>query len=497
MGIKRNPNKRFCSVLLFRNLTRYDKSITHRLRRGFDEKTKPILAALDPLRIQILQLFSDTALNRNCKDATLVCKKGERGATGPAGPRGYKGEKGDRGPRGQSLAQPTIVSKYRNEVTARESTNLTLKCEASGYPTPTIQWVIDRKKLDSRYKFPKRGVLFVTKVKRSDDGTINCIAENILGKDTIFIRLVVHTKPKVILKSRTLIATKGIPFKAVCNARGKPYPTLKWKRGLGGYGKGLAQSHLSKDRKSFFLRIAKPSTSDSGWYVCEAKNYVGRSVRSLYVKFIEAKDCSGYKGNKKSGIYVVNPEGKKPFRVYCDMKTSRGGWTVIQRRADGSVDFYRKWNDYKLGFGNLKIEFWLGNDKIHRLTKRKNMMIRFDLEDFNGKKVYAEYKLFYIDGEKDNYRLHVKSYSGTAGDSFTGHNGMQFTTKDRDHDIWTGNCATAYSGAWLYRACHASNLNGRYLKGPHKSSAIGVNWYHFKGHRYSLKKTEMKIRPLA
>ena len=477
---------------------KYDKSITHRVRRGIEEKNKPILAVLNALRAQILHLLNDNVITKNsCRNATLVCKKGDKGARGPRGPRGYKGEKGDRGPRGKSLAQPKIARKYRNEVTARESTNLTLKCEASGYPTPTIQWVIDRKKLDSRYTFPKRGVLFIIKVRRSDDGTIKCIAENTLGKDTISIKLVVHTKPKVILKSRTLIATKGTPFKAVCIARGNPYPTLKWKRGLGGYGKGIAQSHLSKDRKSLILRIAKPSASYSGWYTCEAKNYVGRSVRSLFLKVIQAKDCSSYKHNKKSGIYVVNPDGKKPFRVYCDMKTGKGGWTVIQRRADGSVDFYRMWNDYKLGFGNLKNEFWLGNDKIHRLTKRKNMMIRFDLEDFSGKKVYAEYKLFYIDGEKDNYRLHVKSYSGTAGDSFTAHNGMQFTTWDRDHDKWIHNCATAYSGAWWYTACHASNLNGRYFKGSHKSYANGVNWYHFRGLYYSLKKTEMKIRPLV
>ena len=502
------------------------KNIQQRVKRGIEEKSKPVFAALDALRTQVLRLLNHAVVNKgSCMNATLVCKKGERGERGPVGPRGLKGEtgakgdrgftgqngqrgmdgargqkgqKGDRGSPGKSLEQPKIARKYRNEVTARESTTLTLKCETSGYPTPTIQWVIDRKKLDSRYTFPRRGVLFITKVQRSDDGTIKCIAENILGKDTISIQLVVHTKPKVILTSRTLIATKGIPFKAVCSASGNPYPTLKWKRGLGGYGKGIAQSHLSKNRKSLILRIAKPSASNSGWYGCEAKNYIGRSLRSFYLKVIEARDCSGYKHNKKSGIYVINPDGKKPFRVYCDMTTGKGGWTVIQRRADGSVDFYRKWNDYKLGFGNLKNEFWLGNDKIHRLTKGRNMMIRFDLEDFSGKKVYAEYKLFYIDGEKDNYRLHVGSYSGTAGDSLTHHNGMQFSTKDRDHDVWSsGSCAITYSGAWWYKACHYSNLNGRYLKGSHKSFANGVNWYHFKGYHYSLKKTEMKIRPLV
>ena len=501
-----------------------DKSIQQRVKRGLEEKSKPVFAALDALRTQVLRLLNDAVVNKgSCMNATLVCEKGERGERGPVGQRGLKGEpgakgdrgfagqkgqrgmdgarglkgqKGDRGSPGKSFEQPKIARKYRNEVTARESTNLTLKCEASGYPTPTIQWVIDRKKFDSRYTFPKRGVLFITKVRKSDDGTIKCIAENILGKDTISIKLVVHMKPKVILKSRTLIATMGIPFKAVCSARGKPYPTLKWKRGLGGYGKGIAQSHLSKNRTSLILRIAKPSTSESGWYVCEAKNYIGRSVGSFYLKVIQARDCSGYKGNKKSGIYVINPDRKKPFRVYCDMKTSKGGWTVIQRRADGSVDFYRKWNDYKLGFGNLKNEFWLGNDKLHRLTKRKNMMIRFDLEDFSGRKAYAEYKLFYIDGEKDNYRLHVKSYSGTAGDSMTYHNGMQFSTKDRDRDQASGNCATRYSGAWWYKACYYSSLNGKYFKGPHASNANGVSWYYFKGYS-SLKKTEIKLRPLA
>ena len=77
------------------------------------------------------------------------------------------------------------------------------------------------------------------------------------------------------------------------------------------------------------------------------------------MKFIDAKDCSGYKHNTKSGIYFINSDGKKSFRVYCDMTTGKDGWTVIQCRADCSVYFYRKWNDYKVGFGSLKNGFWL------------------------------------------------------------------------------------------------------------------------------------------
>ena len=62
---------------------------------------------------------------------------------------------------------------------------------------------------------------------------------------------------------------------------------------------------------------------------------------------------------------------------------------MFQRRQDGSVDFYRGWNDYKSCFGQLTAEFWLGNDKIHRLTASRSSSLRVELEDWNGVRVYA------------------------------------------------------------------------------------------------------------
>ncbi|XP_020907416.2 ryncolin-1-like [Exaiptasia diaphana] len=202
------------------------------------------------------------------------------------------------------------------------------------------------------------------------------------------------------------------------------------------------------------------------------------------------------RGFRQSGVYTIDPDGKGRFKVYCDQKTDGGGWTVFQKRQDGSVDFYRGWNAYKNGFGDLKGEFWLGLDKIKRLTHQRRNRLRVDLEDTKGKTAYAEYDYFAVASERAKYKLSLGSYKGTAGDSLSWHRGMPFTTKDRDNDKSSGNCAVVYKGAWWYNECHNSNLNDLYHHGKHKSYGDGVNWSDWKGYKYSAKRAEMKIRPV-
>ncbi|KAL9982378.1 hypothetical protein ACROYT_G004411 [Oculina patagonica] len=215
------------------------------------------------------------------------------------------------------------------------------------------------------------------------------------------------------------------------------------------------------------------------------------------------KSCSRLlkDGFTTSRVYTINPDGGKPIQVFCDMATDGGGWTVFQKRLNGSVDFYLGWKSYKNGFGDLNGEFWLGNDNLHRLTAADDVMLRVDLEDFDDAIKYAEYTTFKVADEGDKYRLLIGGYSGTAGDMMyetsQSANGMQFSTKDNDNDPAGGSCAVAYKGAWWYRTCHASNLNGLYHGGQHSSHADGVNWYSFRGHYYSLKRTEMKLRPVS
>uniref|UniRef100_K1PLI4 Angiopoietin-4 n=1 Tax=Magallana gigas TaxID=29159 RepID=K1PLI4_MAGGI len=95
------------------------------------------------------------------------------------------------------------------------------------------------------------------------------------------------------------------------------------------------------------------------------------------------------------------------------MTTEGGGWTVIQKRKDGSTDFYRTWKEYKEGFGTPSRNYWIGNDVIHQLTKTSPQKLRFVLQRYSGEKGQAEYSKFAVGDENSKYKLTVSGYSGT------------------------------------------------------------------------------------
>ncbi|XP_062551422.1 microfibril-associated glycoprotein 4-like [Armigeres subalbatus] len=193
-----------------------------------------------------------------------------------------------------------------------------------------------------------------------------------------------------------------------------------------------------------------------------------------------------------TGQYLLKPFPREaPFEGYCEQDKFGGGWLVIQRRFDGSVDFFRNWTEYKNGFGRIDGEFWLGLEQMHRLTKDKNHVLLVELEAYDGDSAYAMYDGFEIGTESELYELKVLgSYNGTAGDSLTHHQGEPFSTYDNDNDISFSNCAAQFHGAWWYRNCHLSHLNGQYKN----ESGLNTNlWYAFK-ERNGLKLTRMMIR---
>ncbi|XP_066302108.1 ficolin-2-like [Branchiostoma lanceolatum] len=215
----------------------------------------------------------------------------------------------------------------------------------------------------------------------------------------------------------------------------------------------------------------------------------------------QMKDCNDvYKeGHNTSGVYTIQPNASsEPFQVYCEMENGFG-WTVIQKRFNGSVDFARDWETYKNGFGALVGEFWLGNDKINQISNAQIYLLRIELENWSSESRYAEYDGFYIEDEAAKYLLHVGAYSGTAGDGGLGlsyHNGRKFSTHDQDNDVWSDNCATVHGGGgWWYRICDTVNLNQPYKHGGGGTHYNGMQWWAWTAHRFSIKSSVMKIRP--
>ncbi|XP_031550003.1 fibrinogen-like protein A [Actinia tenebrosa] len=150
------------------------------------------------------------------------------------------------------------------------------------------------------------------------------------------------------------------------------------------------------------------------------------------------------------------------------MTTDGGGWTVFQRRDYELVNFTRGWQDHKTGFGNLNGEFWLGLEKVYRLTKRQVTKLRIDLEAPTGNKGYAVYSSFSISDESDFYRLGTSGYSGTAGDALANSsnsywiaNNRRFSTFDKDNDACSCNCAQGGKYGWWWGWCSISGLNGK------------------------------------
>ena len=157
--------------------------------------------------------------------------------------------------------------------------------------------------------------------------------------------------------------------------------------------------------------------------------------------FYVARGCDDilYAGYNTSGVYTINPDRKTEFKVYCDLQTDNGGWIVFQRRQDASVSFHRKWNYYRSGFGDLRKNFWLGNDKIYRITTENEKSLRIE--------VFAHYDVFKVDNEKNSYKITVIGYNGRYGDSLRYHNNMMFSTRDRENDMWkTGSCSNDLTG---------------------------------------------------
>lgn len=170
------------------------------------------------------------------------------------------------------------------------------------------------------------------------------------------------------------------------------------------------------------------------------------------------KNTLGCIGTHSTGVQNVTISNGLSFEVLCNSDIAGPGWTVIQQRINGGVDFYRDWETYRTGFGDFwNGDFFLGLEKIHKLTTRKPHELYIYMKRFDGSTYFARYDEFAITGEIDQYRLiRLSGFSGTAGipDFLSYHKSMQFSTYDRDNDKSAVNCASNYHNAWWNRNCY-------------------------------------------
>ncbi|KAM6918863.1 angiopoietin-related protein 4 [Xenentodon cancila] len=221
---------------------------------------------------------------------------------------------------------------------------------------------------------------------------------------------------------------------------------------------------------------------------------------------VMAVDCHELflRSETTSGVYTIQPGNSEPFEVFCEM-TADGGWTVIQRRQDGSVNFDRLWQAYEKGFGNLNGEFWMGLEKIHSIAKDGGYMLNIKLSDWGDDLASVSFP-FQLGGEQTKYSLQIpevgpfstlESSLGTDAVS-----GLAFTTRDQDNDRKVDiNCATHLSGGWWFSNCGRSNLNGRYFQSPppkqRDQRKQGIFWKTWRGRYYPLKSSVMMIAPIT
>jgi len=216
-------------------------------------------------------------------------------------------------------------------------------------------------------------------------------------------------------------------------------------------------------------------------------------------------DCTEHRMySNVSGLYKLKILNKV-VTAFCEM-VGNDGWTVIQRRQDGSQEFYQGWQKYRNGFGDPRTEYWLGLENIYLLTNNHHNKIRFDMQRIDGAKYYAEYSTLRFNDERSFYKLtNVGTYSGNATDQLSRSVGFGFSTWDNDNDGWgskgkidTNSAAIARGAFWYYSSGYYSHINpnGEYFKTGNVGSKTykGIHWNGVTDTYKSLIRMSIKIK---
>jgi hypothetical protein len=225
-----------------------------------------------------------------------------------------------------------------------------------------------------------------------------------------------------------------------------------------------------------FVIIQRPAT---GRLVIAAVHVYGRSPDELRRCNCSSVEIDAIRKQQTHMEGQLNQIQQAVSNLTADKK---GDFVIIQNHFKGELFFNRSWEDFKLGFGNANGNYWIGNEKLHKLTTKGNRRLRIDVQSkYDGQWYWAEYTEFVIDSEVDGYALHVGNYTGNAGDCINTQqyggsnfiNGAKFTTYDHENDKDSAeNCALILLGGFWYNKCTGALINS-----PDKRSTFGFSWW--------------------
>ncbi|XP_005107517.2 ficolin-1-like [Aplysia californica] len=202
--------------------------------------------------------------------------------------------------------------------------------------------------------------------------------------------------------------------------------------------------------------------------------------------FPRLTSCDDLSIKNGSAVVTLDPlDNLGKVDVVCEFNEEGKSWTVLQNRFDGSVDFYRSFQDYENGFGNMTGEFWMGLQTLRRLVQTGYFDLEIDMVSNAGEHYNRTYSNFTI-GPGPGYALSVSGYDDkNRGLSYN--SGRDFTAYDNN----TG-CARDYHGGFWYSGCTQVNLNGRWgVPGQESISWSEIHSFD----NFWMTETTMKFRP--
>ena len=214
---------------------------------------------------------------------------------------------------------------------AEEKQNVTIACNATGQPQPSITWSKAFGSLPKNKAAVKNGALTIYHVAKNDGGIYMCKAENIIGRAIDTVQLVVFSPLQFKIRPpQEITPFIGSTLRLPCVAASDLRTTISW--GKDRKSSLPAASYFFPNGTLLFRNIKQ---SHQGTYICRATNALTTIEAKVKINPPVATSCSVIRKyvSSVSGNYVIDPDGEgghAPFTVFCDMTDESGvGVTVI------------------------------------------------------------------------------------------------------------------------------------------------------------------------